>query len=68
MAAEVLRVAGGKPEITMVSDERNPLSFFSGVGIAALETPSGQVPTAKTAASGCTMPAIPRSACSAPMP
>jgi adenylate cyclase len=47
MAAEVLRVADGKSEITMVSDERNPLSFFSGVGIAALETPNGQVPTGK---------------------
>jgi adenylate cyclase len=47
MAAEVLRVADGKPEITMISDERNPLSFFSGVGIAALETPNGRVPTGK---------------------
>jgi len=47
MAAETLRVAEGKPEITVVSDERDPLSFLSGVGIAALETAGGLVPTDK---------------------
>ena len=38
LAAESLRVAGGKSTITVLSDERNPLSFFGGVGIAALES------------------------------
>ena len=47
MAAEVLRVASGRPDITVVSDEHDPLSFFSGIGIAALETPTGQVRTNK---------------------
>ncbi|HYS46840.1 MAG TPA: CHASE2 domain-containing protein, partial [Rhizomicrobium sp.] len=47
MAAEVLRVAGGKPDITVISDEHDPLSFFSGIGVAALETPGGSVPTDK---------------------
>src|SRR5471032_1548139 len=45
MAAEVLRVAAGKPDITVVSSEHDPLSFLAGVGIAALETQNGQVPT-----------------------
>jgi adenylate cyclase len=47
MAAEVLRVTAANPEITVVSDERDPLSFFSGIGIAALETSAGRVPTDK---------------------
>jgi adenylate cyclase len=47
MAAEVLRVVARQPEITVISDERDPLSFFSGIGIAALETSTGQVPTDK---------------------
>ena len=38
LAAESLRVATGKSAITVLSDERNPLSFFRGVGIAALES------------------------------
>ena len=45
MAAEVLRVAAGKPDITLVSNEHDPLSFLSGIGIAALETQNGPVPT-----------------------
>jgi adenylate cyclase len=48
MAAEALRVAAGKPEIVVVSNEHDPLSFFSGIGIAALETSSGRVPTDKS--------------------
>ena len=50
MAAEVLRVAAGSADITVVSDERDPLSFLSGIGIAALETPTGLVPTDKSGA------------------
>jgi adenylate cyclase len=46
IAAEALRVARGKADITAISDERNPLSFFKGVGIAALETDSRPVPAA----------------------
>lgn len=45
MAAEVLRVAAGNPDITVVSDEHDPLSFLAGVGIAALETQNGAVVT-----------------------
>jgi adenylate cyclase len=45
MAAEVLRVAAGKPDITVIGNEYDPLSFLAGVGIAALETQNGQVPT-----------------------
>jgi adenylate cyclase len=45
MTAEALRVAQRKPDITVISDERNPLSFFAGVGIAALETDGGIIPT-----------------------
>jgi adenylate cyclase len=48
MAAEVLRVAGAKADITVVSDEHDPLSFLSGIGIAGLETPNGLVPTGKS--------------------
>ncbi len=40
MAAEAWRVARGKAEIVVLSDERDPLSFFRGVGIAALESDS----------------------------
>ena len=39
LAAEVLRVSAG-PDITVASNERDPLTFFSGPGIAALETSS----------------------------
>jgi adenylate cyclase len=47
MAAEVLRLTAGKPNIIVVSDEHDPLSFLSGIGIAGLETPKGQVATDK---------------------
>ena len=47
MAAEVLRLTAGKPDITAVSNEHDPLSFLSGIGIAGLETPKGQIPTDK---------------------
>ncbi|MFO1247178.1 MAG: CHASE2 domain-containing protein [Alphaproteobacteria bacterium] len=45
MAAEVLRVAEGKPDITVTSNERDPLTFLTGTGIASLETPAGPVST-----------------------
>ena len=45
MAAEVLRVANGASDITMIGNEHDPLSFLSGIGLAALETGTGQVPT-----------------------
>ncbi len=45
MAAEALRLLGGKSDITVISNERDPLTFFSGVGIAALETAHGPVRT-----------------------
>ncbi len=38
MAAEAWRVARGAADITVLTDERNPLSFAMGVGIAALES------------------------------
>ena len=45
MAAEALRVLTAKTDITVTSDEHDPLSFLSGVGIAALETANGLLPT-----------------------
>jgi adenylate cyclase len=45
MAAEVLRVADGASDITMVGNEHDPLSFMSGIGLSALETKTGRVPT-----------------------
>jgi adenylate cyclase len=48
MAAEVLRLTAGRPDITVVSNEHDPLSFLSGIGIAGLETAKGQVPTDKS--------------------
>ncbi|HEX4272731.1 MAG TPA: CHASE2 domain-containing protein [Rhizomicrobium sp.] len=45
MAAEVLRVADGAGDITMIGNEHDPLSFFAGIGLAALETKTGRVPT-----------------------
>jgi adenylate cyclase len=48
MAAEVLRLADGRADITVVSDERDPLSFLSGIGIAGLETSKGELPTDKS--------------------
>ncbi|HEX4635041.1 MAG TPA: CHASE2 domain-containing protein [Rhizomicrobium sp.] len=47
MAAEAARLIAGKAGITVVSDERDPLSFLSGIGIASLEVPQGQAPTAE---------------------
>jgi adenylate cyclase len=45
MAAEVLRVVKGAGDITMVSNEHDPLSFLSGIGLAALENGPGRIPT-----------------------
>jgi len=45
LAAEVHRVARGSSDITVTSNERDPLSFFAGPGIGALETAGGRVPT-----------------------
>jgi adenylate cyclase len=45
MAAEVMAVASGASDITMAGNEHDPLSFLSGVGLAALETKNGRVPT-----------------------
>ena len=45
MAAEVMRVAGGESDITMISNEHDPLSFLTGIGLSALETGTGSVPT-----------------------
>jgi len=45
LAAEALRVARDKTEIAVVSNERAPMSFFNGVGIAALENDGVSVPT-----------------------
>ena len=45
MAVEAARVAAGASDITVTSNERDPLSFFPGTGIGTLETPGGPVPT-----------------------
>jgi len=45
MAAETRRVAAGDSDITVTSNERDLSSFFSGLGIGALETSAGPVPT-----------------------
>ena len=45
MAAEVLRVTDGKPDITVTSNGRDPLTFLTGTGITGLETPAGTAPT-----------------------
>lgn len=45
MAMEARRVAAGASDITVTSNERDPLSFFSGPGIGTLETTTGPVPT-----------------------
>ncbi len=47
LAAESLRLLADRPGITVVSDEHDPMSFLSGIGIASLETPRGQLPTGK---------------------
>ena len=43
--AEALRVLENRTAITVVTDERDPVTFVRGVGIAALETNTGPVPT-----------------------
>jgi adenylate cyclase len=45
IGAEVLRLVGGKTDITVASNEHDPLSFFSGIGIAGLQTLKGIAPT-----------------------
>jgi len=45
MAAEVLRVTSAAPDITVTSNERDPLTFLTGTGIAGLETSAGTAPT-----------------------
>jgi adenylate cyclase len=45
LAAETLRVANGAADITVASNERNPLTFFSGVGIGALQLPGREIAT-----------------------
>jgi adenylate cyclase len=45
MAAETLRLWQGAGDITVISNEHDPLSFFTGVGIGALQTKDAQVPT-----------------------
>ncbi len=45
IAAEVMRVAGVQSDITMVSNDHDPLSFLTGIGLSALETGTGPVPT-----------------------
>jgi len=47
MAAEVLRLLAGKTDITVTSNEHDPLSFLGGIGIASLETPQAHVPAGK---------------------
>ena len=45
LAAEALRVESGAGDITMTGNEHDPLSFMTGIGLAALETQNGLVPT-----------------------
>ncbi len=45
MAAEALRVASGAADITVTSNERDPLTFLTGTGIASLETETGPAVT-----------------------
>ena len=45
MATEAMRVESGAAEIIMVGNEHDPLSFVTGIGLAALETKAGRVPT-----------------------
>jgi len=46
VSAETLRVLHKQPAITVTTDSRDPLTLLRGVGIAALETTPGFVPTA----------------------
>jgi adenylate cyclase len=43
--AEALRVLENRTDITVVTDERDPVTFVRGVGIAGLETDSHFIPT-----------------------
>jgi adenylate cyclase len=45
--AEALRVLQNRPDITIVTDERDPVTFVRGVGIAGLETDAHFIPTAR---------------------
>jgi adenylate cyclase len=45
MAAEAMRLADGASDITMIGNEHDPLSFLTGIGLSALETKTGPVPT-----------------------
>jgi adenylate cyclase len=45
LAVEALRVANGAADITVASNERDPLTFFSGVGIGALQLPGRDIAT-----------------------
>src|SRR5262249_9886168 len=47
LAAEALRVARGKAEITVLSNERMPISFLDGIGIAALQSDDVLIPAAR---------------------
>src|SRR5262249_38397931 len=47
MAAEATRLLADRDDIVVTSNERDPLSFFSGIGIASLQTATAQVPTGK---------------------
>lgn len=44
-AAEALRLLDGRDAITFVSDERDPLTFLRGVGMAGMESKAGQIAT-----------------------
>src|ERR1700761_1654833 len=45
LAAEAMRVKDGASDITMTSNEHDPLSFITGVGLASLETRDGRAAT-----------------------
>jgi adenylate cyclase len=45
MAAEAVRLLDGQAAISFTSDERDPLTFFRGVGMAAMESKAGAIAT-----------------------
>ena len=45
LAVEAVRVANDAADITVASNERDPLTFFSGVGIGALQLPGRDIAT-----------------------
>ena len=47
LAADALRLLGNRTDIVVASDERDPLTFLSGIGIAGLVTDKGLIPTGK---------------------